>query len=126
MDKRIKILYVDDEPINLLLFKSMFNKKYEVLTADSGFEGLEVLQDTPDIQVVISDMKMPLLNGLEFIAKARAIFPKTHFYILSGYELTPEIRESLSNGIILKYFQKPFQMDEIDKAIEKNITNKLA
>jgi two-component system response regulator (stage 0 sporulation protein F) len=120
MSKKIKLLYVDDEPINLLLFKSMFEKKYQVLTAESGYEAIEILTKNADIDVVVSDMKMPLMNGLEFIAKVKPQYPKIYFYMLSGYELTAEIKESISKGLILQYFQKPFKMAEIDKCIEEN------
>ena len=119
----IKILYLDDEPINLMLFESMFDRKYKVITAESGFIGLEVLKDNPDTQVVISDMKMPLMNGLEFITKVKPNYPQIHFYLLSGYELTSEIQESLSTGLILKYFQKPFKMKEIDDTIIEYMSN---
>jgi len=119
MNNLIKILYVDDEPINLMLFENMFNKKYKVITAVSGFEGLEILKKNADTKVVISDMKMPGMNGLEFIAKVKPLYPQIHFYILSGYDLTEDIQKSLSSGLILKYFQKPFKMAEIDETIEE-------
>jgi two-component system, response regulator, stage 0 sporulation protein F len=117
----ITILYVDDEPINLMLFERMFNKKYKVLTAESGFIGLDVLKDNPDLEVVISDMKMPLMDGLEFITKAKALYPDIYYYILTGYEITIQIQESLDRGIIQKYFRKPFNMSEIEKIIEENL-----
>ena len=67
MNNRIKILYVDDEPINLQLFILNFRKKHQVFTAEDGFKALEVLNREPGIIIVISDMKMPGMNGLEFI-----------------------------------------------------------
>jgi two-component system, response regulator, stage 0 sporulation protein F len=124
MDEMIKLLYVDDEPINLMLFEAAFSKKYDVITVDSGFKGLEVLKDNQDICVVISDMNMPSMNGIEFISQAKADYPDICFYILTGYEITSEIQESLSNGLILKYFQKPFKMPEIHNTIEENLAKK--
>lgn len=121
MTDRTKILYVDDEHINLLLFEQMFKKKYSVLTAGSGFEGLEVLQKEADIKVIISDMRMPGMNGLEFIRKAKEQYPSIQFYILTGYEITPEIRHALESGLISRYFQKPFNMKEIDDCIAERI-----
>ena len=120
----IPILYVDDEPINLMLFERMFNKKYKVLTAESGFIGLEVLKDNPNLEVVISDMKMPLMNGLEFINKAKTLYPEIYYFILTGYEITIQIQESLNSGLIRKYFRKPFNMTEIEKTIEENLSIK--
>ena len=121
MYERIKILYVDDEPINLLLFKCMFENKYDVETAESGMKGLEILDNNPAIRVVITDMRMPHMNGIQFISKAKVLHPEIYFYMLSGYEITAEIQESLSNGLILKYFQKPFKMEEIDFTIEADL-----
>lgn len=120
----LTILYVDDEPINLLLFERMFNKKYNVITAESGVEGLELLKEKPEIELVISDMKMPHMNGIEFIAQARRLCPEIQYYILTGYEVTTPIQEALNSGLILKYFRKPFNMHEIDNTITGNLKKK--
>lgn len=114
----VTILYVDDEFINLMLFEQMFKKRYNILTAASGYKGLELLEVNNDIKVIISDMKMPGMNGLEFISKAKELYPDLIFYILTGYEITPEIQKSLETGLIARYFQKPFNMGEIDASIK--------
>jgi two-component system, response regulator, stage 0 sporulation protein F len=119
MDKQYKLLYVDDEPLNLKLFSINFNKLYIVLTADSGLEGLSLLANHPDIYVVISDMKMPGMNGIEFIRIAKKEFPEVHFYILTGYDISDEIDTALQEGLINKYFRKPFNMREIDSSIRE-------
>jgi two-component system, response regulator, stage 0 sporulation protein F len=117
MTLEISILYVDDEPVNLMLFEQLFRRKHTVHTADSGFTGLEVLKANPEIAVIISDMKMPGMNGIEFIRQAKIFFPKKLFYILTGYEITPEIQHALESGLISKYFQKPFNMTDIEHSI---------
>lgn len=122
MSEKLSILYVDDEPVNLMLFDRMFEKTYTVLTAESGLKGIELLGENNEVKVVISDMKMPTMNGIEFITKAKSMYPNIQFYLLTGYEITKEIQESLSSGLILKYFQKPFKMRDIDKTIVENIT----
>ncbi len=113
-----KVLYVDDEPINLKLFELNFNKKYEVITANNASEGLDLLEKKADIIIVISDMKMPEMNGIEFIRNAKFKYPDKKFFILTGYEITSEIQSALDEGLILKYFSKPFNFKEIDGAIE--------
>lgn len=118
---RTKILYVDDEIINLELFKLHLMMKYEILTADNGIEGLDVLEQNPDLKVVISDMKMPKMDGLEFISQARNKQPNINYYILTGYEISNEIQTALDKGMILNYFKKPFDIDEIDDVIQDNI-----
>ncbi|HCX99748.1 MAG TPA: two-component system response regulator, partial [Bacteroidales bacterium] len=66
MSKKISVLYVDDEPINLRLFELNFKNAFNVTTALSGFDGLEILKNNPDIPVVVSDMRMPKMDGIEF------------------------------------------------------------
>ncbi len=112
-----KILYVDDEPINLKLLKINFSAKFDVYLAENGYSGLDLLDNQPDIDVVISDMKMPGMDGLEFITMAKAKYPLKKFYILTGFEITDEIKEALDNGLILKYFGKPFRFKEMEKII---------
>jgi two-component system, response regulator, stage 0 sporulation protein F len=120
--KNICVLNVDDEPINRMLFTSLFKSKYNVLTAESAISGLEVLKDKKDIDVVISDMRMPGMNGLEFIHKAKEMFPDICYFILTGFDITPEIQESLENGLILKCFKKPLNIKEIEESIKEKFS----
>jgi len=119
MNLDTKILYVDDEEINIFLFKINFSKKYQVYTALNGFEGLDILNKTPDIKIVISDMKMPKMDGLTFIKKARTLFSDVSYFILTGFEITDEIQNALDEKIILQYFSKPFDLKEVTAAIDQ-------
>jgi response regulator RpfG family c-di-GMP phosphodiesterase len=121
MKTEITILYVDDEPINLFLFSQIFEKKYSVFTAESGYTGLNVIEKNPNIDVVISDMKMPGMNGIEFIQKAKELYSNIHYYILTSYDITPEIDNALKSGLIDKYFQKPFNLQEIESTISEKL-----
>jgi len=122
--EHVCVLNVDDEPINRMLFQSVFKNKYRVLTAESGSSGLEILQDNRNIDVVISDMKMPGMNGIEFINKARELFPEKSYFILTGFDITPEIQKSLDTGSICKCFRKPLNMKEIEETINSKIAIK--
>jgi len=117
MAELTRVLYVDDEPLNLMLFKANFKNKFNVLIADSGYKGLELLKDNPNTSVVISDMKMPGINGLEFIRLAKKEYPSISFYILTGFDITDEISQAIEEGLIHKYFRKPFNIKEIESAI---------
>jgi len=117
MKKQVNILYVDDEQLNLELFALVFKKKFNVITAKSGFEGLKRLEENNDISVVISDMRMPGMNGVEFISKAKKKFKNIVFLILTGFEITEEIAEALKKRLINKYFKKPFNSKEIENTI---------
>ncbi|WP_242205886.1 response regulator [Aestuariivivens insulae] len=119
MTKRIKVLYVDDDHINLKLFDIVFSKKFDVVIAENGVEGIKSLKNNTDIDIVISDMKMPIMNGLEFINKAKDMFPDKPFCILTGFEITNEITDALNTGLIVNYFKKPFNRIELESVIEK-------
>lgn len=117
MTEKISILYVDDEPINLKIFELSFKNRFQIHTAPSGFEGMEVLKNNSDISVVVSDMRMPKMDGLEFIALAKMEFPNIIFFILTGYDITEQIADALNNRLINKYFRKPFNFKEIESSI---------
>lgn len=119
-----KILYVDDELINLQLFEINLSRKYDVYTASDGLIALDILEKNPDIKVVISDMRMPIMNGIEFIKRAKVKFDVIKYYILTGFDITQEIEEAINSGLIVKYFRKPFNLDEIDGEINKIISSK--
>ena len=123
MGHKLKIMYVDDEELNLKLFELNFNKRYEVITAECGITALNLLEKHLDTKFVISDMKMPRITGLEFIQKAKIKYPDIKYCILSGYNMTHEIQEALDTKLILKYFRKPFDVNEIDNTIKSVLNN---
>ncbi len=116
MDTMKTILHVDDEPINRELFALNFGFYHKVISAQSGHEALELLIQTP-VDVVISDFKMPGMNGVEFCRAAHAHKPDTHYYILTGFDQLYEIDEAISQKIIKKQFPKPMSVPDILKAI---------
>ncbi|MCF6240989.1 MAG: response regulator [Bacteroidales bacterium] len=124
MEKKINILYVDDEQINLQLFSMLFEKKFNILTASSGNEGLNILAKKNNFSIVISDMKMPEMNGIEFIKKAREQYKNIRYFILTGFEITKEISEALKQKIICSYFKKPFIPTDIEEKINEVLYNK--
>jgi response regulator RpfG family c-di-GMP phosphodiesterase len=117
MSKNVTLLYVDDEPINLMLFETCFKDKYTVLTSLSGSEGLKILEHNSNISAIVSDMKMPGMNGIDFIRQAKAVYPKIACYILTGFNLSEEIAKALDEGLILNCFFKPLNIEEIENAI---------
>ena len=67
------ILYVDDDHENLRAFRRLFRKEYQVLLAECGEEGLELLQDNAPIPVIITDQRMLEMTGIEFLEKTREL-----------------------------------------------------
>jgi two-component system, response regulator, stage 0 sporulation protein F len=117
----IKILYVDDEVINLELFNIAYQYNFNVLIADSGLKGIEIAEKDKDIQFIISDMKMPLMNGLEFIKKVRQIRNDLPCIILSGYQRDEEIDKAIKSGILIDYVMKPFNRNQLQELIQKHL-----
>jgi len=117
MNARKSLLYVDDEPMNLMLFELNFGSTYMIYTAESGTTGLEILEANPGISIVFSDMRMPGMNGIEFIRKAKRNYPYIKFLVLTGYGITDEIQEALHSGLIEKYISKPFNTKDITDSI---------
>ncbi|MEQ9403230.1 MAG: response regulator [Cyclobacteriaceae bacterium] len=121
---KITILYVDDEEINLLLFERTFSQKYNVIVASSGEEGLDALKNYKDeIDVVISDMRMSEMDGIEFITLAKDEYPSKVYFILTGFVFGEEIEEALKTKLIQNSFSKPFDRDQIESEIMKVISS---
>jgi len=121
MQERIpRLLYVDDEPFNLELFKLTFFGKLEVLTALSAADGFEILKKEHSIDLVIADLEMPVTSGIDFIEEAKKIYKNLPFYVLSGYDYYQECEEL---DFVAGFFQKPFNKDEI-LTLSKEIAEK--
>ena len=116
--KLCKILYVDDEDSNIYLFRLAFGKQYNLITASSGDKGLEYIIADKGIDLVISDMKMPKMNGMEFIKEVKKIREDLPCAMLSGYEKNSEIDVELANGLLIDYIMKPFKKEQIYHLVE--------
>lgn len=112
-----KILYVDDEYINLELFKLNFRNDYHVLTADSAQRGLALIRNDA-INVVVSDLRMPGMNGLEFIERIKQCSPEKVCILLTAY-IEPNIMlKAINEELIFRYATKPWRKNELSKIIE--------
>ena len=118
--RAITVLYVDDEDNNLFIFEKSFEKHFRVVTATSGDARLDILEShANDIIVVISDMRMPGMNGVEFVRKARARFNNIAYYILTAFDFNTEIEEAVNERVIDKFFTKPFDITQIRAEVER-------
>ncbi|MCA3858609.1 MAG: response regulator, partial [Burkholderia sp.] len=84
-DRVPSILLVDDEPNVLSALRRVFRPAgYDILTAESGEAALGILAST-DVDLIVSDMRMPHMSGAEFLARARVLYPDTMRILLTGY-----------------------------------------
>ncbi|HHO75397.1 MAG TPA: response regulator [Deltaproteobacteria bacterium] len=113
-EKTIRILCVDDEENVLKSLKRIFlDEDYEIITAVSGEEGLRIMQEQDSIQLVISDYRMPGMDGVEFLRKIYDNWPDTIRIVLSGYADTASVVDAINEGHIYKFIPKPWNDDEL-------------
>ncbi len=122
MEKKYAILYIDDEKENLLGFKYTFRNDYRIFTAISANEGLKILENN-DIQVVISDQRMPDMTGVEFFEKVIDNFPDIIRIIITGYTDIDAIIRAVNKGRIDKYISKPWNIEQLKITIDNAITS---
>jgi signal transduction histidine kinase len=117
-EKKIKVLYIDDESNNLLSFQASFRRKYRVLIANSSAEGLSILNEEDDIHVIIADQRMPQSTGVEFFQVVRKAHPDPVRILLTGYTDAEAIIEAINKGEIFRYIKKPWDDIELQNAIQ--------
>ncbi|MEQ8188056.1 MAG: response regulator [Candidatus Eremiobacterota bacterium] len=122
MNEPVKILFVDDERNVLKAIERLFmDDDYEILTANSGEEGLSVLENEYPVHLVISDYKMPGMNGVEFLRHVFRKWPDTVRIVFSGYADTASIVEAINEGQIYKFIPKPWNDDDLKITIANSI-----
>jgi serine/threonine-protein kinase len=112
MTKKARILFVDDEERVVKLLRMMFRSDYEVHTATSGQEALEIIAAHP-IDVIVSDQRMPEMVGTELLAQVRKCSPATMRILLTGYSDLAAIVGSVNDGEVFRFINKPWDQEEI-------------
>ena len=111
------VLYVDDEESNLRIFKNTFRRDYNILTANSGEEGLDVLEKQK-VDLILTDQRMPGMSGVDFLKRAIVKFPELNRIIITAYSDYDILREAVNDLKIFQYIEKPWRHDEIKVAID--------
>ncbi|MEM7104665.1 MAG: histidine kinase [Bacteroidota bacterium] len=111
------VLYVDDEPRNLFLFKAAFRRYYTIITADNGDEALEILK-SQKVQLLISDQRMPGMTGVELLEMARNISPSTTRMIMTAYSDVNVTIDAINKGKIFHFIPKPWDINELKNIID--------
>ena len=114
------VLYVDDEENNLNSFRAALRRNYNIYTALSGEEGMDILSKN-DIHVVVTDQRMPNMTGVQFLQHIPPEKDNIRI-ILTGFSDIESIIEAINTGMVYRYITKPWDKDElkitIDNAIE--------
>ena len=109
------LLVVDDEPNIAAALKRLLRRDgYRILTAPSAAEGLELLGENA-VGVIISDQRMPVMSGTEFLRRVKTMYPSTVRMVLSGFTDLASITSAINEGAIYKFLTKPWE-DEVMRA----------
>ena len=120
-DPIYSILYIDDEENNLVSFKSTFRRDYHIHVASSGQEALEIMESN-NIQLVITDQRMPDMSGIEFLEQIVPLYPDCMRMIMTGFSDLEAVIQAINKGNIYRYVSKPWNREDlkitIDSALE--------
>ena len=115
-----KILFVDDETANLRLLERLFRNSYDIYTASTGDEALDLLS-VHDIALIVSDQRMPGMTGLEFLKLAAERRPQTVRIILTGYTDANDLVDAINSGVVYKYVTKPWVNEELKQTVQRSL-----
>jgi len=120
----ITILIAEDDNINFLLFQKMIQMKhYEIIRAVNGLEAVEISLSNPNIDLVLMDIKMPVMNGFEAMEKIKAIRPELVVIAQTAYA-SAEDEERIMKAGFYGYLTKPINRENLYATIDEFIKNK--
>jgi len=113
-----RILFVDDEPNVLSAIQRQLHQLFQVHTAAGPFDALAALQNERDYAVVVADMGMPKMSGVEFLAKACEMAPDIVRVMLTGYLNQATAVEAINQGSIFRFLNKPCSTEKLVQTLE--------
>jgi response regulator RpfG family c-di-GMP phosphodiesterase len=117
VEARSTVLFVDDE-VNILssIKRTLRREGYEILTANSAAEGFSLLARN-SVQVIVSDQRMPEMNGTEFLSRVKNLYPETVRMVLSGYSEISAVTDSINKGAVYRFMLKPWDDEQLKEEI---------
>ncbi|MEX0269877.1 SpoIIE family protein phosphatase [Leptolyngbyaceae cyanobacterium UHCC 1019] len=119
IDRKLKLMVVDDEPDNLALLYRTFRRDFEVVKAESAIAALKILDEQGEMAIIISDQRMPEMLGTEFLSKTVDRYPDTIRIVLTGYTDVEDLVEAINAGKVFKYITKPWVPDQLKVVIQQ-------
>ena len=113
-----KILFVDDEPNVLSAFQRQLRKQFAIATAPGGAEGLDAVRNQGPFAVIVSDLRMPRMDGIEFLSRVHSIAPDTVRMMLTGNADLHAAVEAVNQGYIFRFLTKPCATEVLTAALE--------
>jgi diguanylate cyclase (GGDEF)-like protein len=115
------VLCVDDEPMNLELLERSLRRRFEVLSAAAPDHALDLMRSRPDIAVVLSDFRMPTMNGAELLAAISRLRPEARRVLVTGYADADSLIASINSGQIHYVVRKPWKHQELHQLLEQMV-----
>jgi signal transduction histidine kinase len=118
---RPSLLVVDDETRVLSSVHDLLRIDYHVVTCETGPEALEILRSTPEIDVIMSDQRMPGMSGVEVLRRAREIRPETTRLLFTAYTDIRTVIDAINQGHVFRYLAKPWQPGELEATVRQAV-----
>ena len=109
---KYSILLVDDEPEILFSLRGLLRKEFEVHTAESGAEAMEILKQHP-IHVIMTDQRLPGMTGVQLLHRVLGEYPQAIRIVFTGYADIKAVIDAVNQGHIYRYITKPWDPDEL-------------
>jgi len=106
---KTSLLYVDDEIENLKVFSRVFKRDFQIYTAISGEEGLEIFEKHPEISLLVSDQRMPGMSGVDFLNACKHINPNPIRILITGYADLESTINAINDAEIYRFIKKPWE-----------------
>jgi DNA-binding NtrC family response regulator len=116
--EKINVLYVDDEVDNLNAFKAVFRRDFNVFIVETAEEGVEILRNN-EIEVILTDQRMPKVTGIEFLASILDEFPEAMRILVTGYSDISTVIDAINKGHVYRYVSKPWDNNDFKIIIEQ-------
>lgn len=115
--RKIRVLYIDDEPNNLKAFTAGFRRNYIIFAANTVAEAMKVLSEE-EIHIIIADQRMPQTTGVEFFKIIRNAYPDPIRMLITGYADIEDLIVAVNDGEIFRYIRKPWDEFELNTAMQ--------
>ena len=112
MEESPRVLFIDDEERILRSMKALFKRQYNVFTTTDPAEALDILKDQ-DIDVIVSDQRMPEVTGIELLKQVKQLSPRTMRILLTGYADMKATLDAINEGEVFRYLKKPWNNDDL-------------
>lgn len=115
-EKKINVLYIDDEPNNITSFRAAFRRSFNIYSAESAEEARKIIEIEP-IEVILSDQRMPKMTGIEFFQSILTTHPDPIRILITGFTDINAVIDAINIGQVYKYLTKPWIEQEVRTSI---------